>query len=130
ALGRMGIRLAIGSGKCADYSGSGDPTVCEFCNRLKSRIEHLRRLPFETLLGLPAQATDIEAIATSRVAFTTFRDLGESGSDLVVVQGFLPSWRHARHFSSAGVGLMLAEGLVLHPDGVVDATDNLLWGYR
>ena len=126
----MGIRLAIGTGKCADYSDNGDPIVRELCSHLRSRVSYLRSLSVERLLSIPRQATEIEPIGSTRAAISTYRDPTEAGTELVVVQGFLPSWRHARYFGSVGVGLMLAEGLLLLEEGVIDAPDSVMWGYR
>jgi len=43
----------------------------------------------------------------------------------------LPSWRFPRYFGPAGVGFMVAEGLVLNQIGTVAAAaDDLLWEFR
>ena len=126
----MGLRIAIGSGKCADYERSRDPVVRELCHGLRSRLGQLRALPQEELSTLPPESHQLAQIVTRSVSFSTYRDPTEAGGDVVVVQGFLPSWRYARYFGSIGIGLMLAEGLLLQPGGPVTAPDDVLWGYR
>lgn len=72
---------------------------------------------------------ELVQVGPKEAYFFTYRDPTEAGEEIVVVQGFLPSWRHARYFGAAGIGLMLAEGLLLQSDGPVNAPDDLLWGY-
>src|SRR5690606_29788043 len=93
ALGPNRMRLAIGSGKCADFLHSRNHRLREMCNRILSRIERLRGLPIESLQSLPDSATELERIDSQAVSFTTYRESIGAGDCLLVVQGFMPSWR-------------------------------------
>ena len=126
----MGLRIAIGSGKCADHEHSRDPVVRGLCQELLSRLAQLQALTPEQLSRLPSESHELVQVGSQDASFSTYRDPIEAGGEIVVVQGFLPSWRHARYFGAAGVGLMLAEGFLLQPGGPIIAPDDLLWGYR
>ena len=125
------MRLAIGSGKCADFLHSRNHRLREMCNRILSRIERLRGLPIESLQSLPDSATELERIDSQAVSFTTYRESIGAGDCLLVVQGFMPSWRFPRYFGPAGIGFMVAEGLILGRAGTVEiAPDDMLWEFR
>jgi len=125
------MRLAIGSGKCADLLHHRNHRVRELCSRITSRIQQLRGLSPDVLFALPSVSTDLERIDSQHVALTTFRDTTVTGSCLVVVQGFLPSWSFPRYFGPAGIGFMVAEGILQTEAGAFDtAPDDLLWDFR
>lgn len=125
------MRIAIGSGKCSDLSRSRNPRLRELCSRILSRVEHLGALSPNALMSLPESSSELERINSQVASFTTYREATESGGCLLVVQGFLPSWRFPRYFGPAGIGFMVAEGLVLNQAGTVSlATDDLLWEFR
>ena len=125
------MRIAIGSGKCSDLSRSRNPRLRELCSRILSRIEQLRALSPSALMSLPESSSELERINSQVVSYTTYREATESGDCLLVVQGFLPSWRFPRYFGPAGIGFMVAEGLVLNQIGTVAvAPDDLLWEFR
>jgi hypothetical protein len=125
------MRIAIGSGKCSDLLGSRNPRLCELCSRILSRVERLGALSPSALTSLPESSSELERINSQVVSFTTYRETTESGDCLLVVQGFLPSWRFPRYFGPAGIGFMAAEGLVLNGAGTVAlASDDLLWEFR
>lgn len=125
------MRLAIGSGKCSDLTRSRNPCLRELCRRILSRTEQLRALSPDALLLLPESSSQLERINSQVASLTTYRETTESGECLFVVQGFLPSWRFPRYFGPAGVGFMVAEGLLLKQAcSVVPAPDELLWEFR
>ena len=127
----MGLRIAIGSCRCADGITSRNPLVRELCSRLVVRLERLRSLGSERLARLPALSTDKERIEGRVVRFNTYRDKLESGDALIVVQGFLRSWRFPTYIGSAGVGYMYAEGILLSANGLITNPDEqLLWLFR
>ena len=83
------------------------------------------------LAALPATRFESERIESRAVSFVTSREELPSQGTLVVVQGFLPSWRFPCYFGPAGIGFMVAEGLVScvgKPHA--SAPDKLLWEYR
>ncbi|MFC7301100.1 hypothetical protein [Cognatiluteimonas weifangensis] len=125
------MRIAIGSGKCSDLSRSRNPKLRELCSRILSRVERLGALPLSALMSLPESSSELERINSQVVSFTTYREVTESGDCLLVVQGFLPSWQFPRYFGPAGIGFMVAEGLVLNQVGTLTlAPDDLLWEFR
>ena len=127
----MGFRIAMGSGRCAELSSNSNSRVHELCSRILGRVAHLQALPAESLLALPSEATTTERIEAQIVSFTTYNEPLHEHDRLLVVQGFLPSWRYPRYFGPAGIGFMVAEGLVLHRDGSrTAAPDDLLWPFR
>ena len=127
----MGLRIAIGSGRCSDLARSRNPNLREMCKRLLSRIEHLQALPPEALRSLPPCTSEHERIGSQVLSFNTYREHATSGDCLLVVQGFLPSWRFPHYFGPAGVGFIAAEGLVLSQAGALgNAPDALLWEFR
>ncbi|RFP58037.1 hypothetical protein D0Y53_12430 [Luteimonas weifangensis] len=82
-------------------------------------------------MSLPESSSELERINSQVVSFTTYREVTESGDCLLVVQGFLPSWQFPRYFGPAGIGFMVAEGLVLNQVGTLTlAPDDLLWEFR
>jgi hypothetical protein len=73
----------------------------------------------------------MERIEGRVVTFNTYRDKLESGDALIVVQGFLRSWRFPTYVGSAGVGYMYAEGILLSANGFITNPDEqLLWLFR
>ena len=127
----MAFRIAIGSCRCADGITSRNPLVRELCSRLLGRLERLRSLDPEMLARLPTLLSDRERIDGRVVRFSTYRDKLESGDALIVVQGFLRSWRLPTYIGSAGVGYMYAEGILLEADGrITNPDEQLLWFYR
>ena len=127
----MTFRIAIGSCRCADGITSRNTLVRELCSRLAGRLERLRSLGPEMLAKLPPVLTDRERINNRVVRFNTYRDKLESDDALIVVQGFLHSWRFPTYIGSAGVGYMYAEGILLRADGrVIEPDEQLLWFYR
>ncbi|MCA9233129.1 MAG: hypothetical protein KDA57_20955, partial [Planctomycetales bacterium] len=103
----------------------------ELCNRIIARMSALSALPGEELRRLPAETHEYERIDSRRVSFATYRSMQSKEAALVVVQGFLPSWRFPRYFGPLGVGFIVAEGLLVSDANQhVPATDDLLWDYR
>jgi hypothetical protein len=127
----MPIRIAIGSGRCADGAKSGDASIRELCARLTERIAALRNQPATRLRELAPVNVEREKLGDREAVLTTYRDELGDGSIVVAVQGFVPSWRFPRYFGGAGIGHMYAEGLVASGDGVVSpANEQLLWQFR
>ena len=127
----MGFRIAIGSSRCADGIASRNPLRRELCARILARLDRLRLLTPEALAGLPALANDVERIEGRQVTLSTYQEKLKTGDALIVVQGFLHSWRFPTYFGAAGVGYMYAEGFMLDSDGRVrDPDEDLLWVFR
>ncbi len=127
----MGFRIAIGSGRCADGIASRNSLRRELCARILARLDRLRLLTPDALAGLPAFANDVERIEGRPVTLSTYQDKLETGDALIVVQGFLHSWRSPTYFGAAGVGYMYAEGIMLGPDGRLREPDeDSLWPFR
>ena len=123
----MTFRIAIGSCRCADGVVSRNSFRRELCSRILARLDRLRSLTPEALASLPASSSEVERIGSRMATLTTYRDKLETGDSLVVVQGFLRSWRFPTYIGSAGVGYMYAEGVLVGPDGRVrDADEELL----
>ena len=127
----MSFRIAIGACNCAAYAHTRDPLLQELCRRILGRMLALGSLSAEALAALPATRFESERIESRSVSFVTSREELPSKGTLVVVQGFLPSWRFPRYFGPAGTGFMVAEGLVSYAGKPhVPAPDKLLWEYR
>ena len=127
----MPFRIAIGSCRCADGVQSKNPLARELCSRILARLQQLRTSAPEVLGNLPASSTNLERIVDSQAALTTYRDKLQSGEALIVVQGFLRSWRFPTYIGSAGVGYMYAEGILVDSAGrVTEPQEELLWPYR
>jgi len=85
----------------------------------------------EALAGLPALANDVERIEGRQATLSTYHEKLETGDALIVVQGFMHSWRSPTYFGAAGVGYMYAEGIMLGPDGYLRELDeDSLWSFR
>lgn len=103
----------------------------ELCTRLTVRLARLKALPPRVLATLPRIATDVERIGRRTVAIHTYRDTLETGDTLIVVQGFMRSWRFPNCIGAAGIGHMFAEGIMVRLDDTMcDAPDALLWAFR
>ena len=127
----MPIRIAIGSSRCSDGIRSPNSVRRELCSRILARLERLRSLAPEALARLPALTSDVERIEGRMALLITCRDKLETGDDLVVVRGFLRSWRFPTYIGTDGVGYCYAEGIVVGSDGRIrDPEANLLWHFR
>src|SRR5688572_6054418 len=127
----MSFRVAIGSCRCADGIKSPNSMVRDLCSRIVARLERLRSLSPDVLTALPAVTSDSEHIDARVLRLNTYRETLESGDTLVVVQGFLRSWRWPTYIGAAGVGYMYAEGILVGVDGNVrDPDEALLWMFR
>ncbi len=127
----MGFRLAFGDGCCSSGARSTDQNVRELCARIVARREALRSRPSEQLRSLPECQTERERVNGRLVVLNTYAARVPSGELLLVVQGFLPTWRFPNYIGVTRIGRMYAEGLVVATDGSVrDAEDDYMWGYR
>jgi hypothetical protein len=127
----VSFRIAIGGCSCADGLKSRDPRKRELCARILQRIERLKFLTIDGLAALPSTQSESERIDGRHVALTTFLERLSSGAIIIIVQGFLPSWRFPTYVGTRGVGHIVAEGLVIDPSGAIhDADDQLLWEFR
>jgi hypothetical protein len=127
----MAFRIAIGSCRCADGINSRNALVRELCSRINRRLERLRSFAPEMLAKLPPLSSEEERIEDRVVRFTTYRDNLQSGDQLIVVQGFLPSWRFPTYIGPAGIGHMYTEGLLLGADRrLTNPDEKLLWPFR
>src|SRR5690348_7217147 len=127
----MTFRVAIGSCRCADGIRSRSPLVRELCSRIVAQLEQLRSSAPEVLLNLPASSTNLERINSRQAILTIYRYKLQSGDALIVVQGFLRSWRFPTYIGSAGVGYMYAEGILVGTDGRISEPDeDLIWPFR
>ena len=97
------------------------------CGRVLDRLHGLRALSADQLRSLPPENTELEWLGRGRVVIITYRESQHDSEVLVVVQGFLPTWWLPTYISTAGVGHIVAEGIVVMPDGRVDLpTDEAL----
>ena len=127
----MTFRIAVGSCRCADGITSRNSLRRELCTRILARLDRLRSLSPDALAALPPSSSDMERIGGRTATLSTYRDKLETGDALVVVQGFLRSWRFPTYVGSAGVGYMYAEGVLISTDGRIrDAGEELLWLFR
>jgi hypothetical protein len=108
-----------------------DFLVRELCSRILRRISELRELAPAALRDY-SEAHERECLDNDHVAhFVISRQTLETGEFLVVVQGFVPSWRYPNFIGYAGIGHMYAEGLIVDEHGAVrNAQDEWMWGYR
>ncbi len=127
----MGFRLAFGDGRCSSGATSTDQDVRDLCARIVARREALRSRPSEHLRSLPELQTERERVNSRLVVLSTYADPVPSGELLLVVQGFLPTWRFPKYIGVTRIGRMYAEGLVVATDGSGrDAEDDYMWGHR
>ena len=127
----MPLRIAIGSGRCADGVKSGDPNVRELCQCLTAKLATLQVEPAERLRSLEPTNAEHVRLSDREGILQTYRDDLGDGSCLIVIQGFVASWRFPRYFGGAGVGHMYAEGVVVSTGGtVVPADEKYLWEFR
>jgi hypothetical protein len=127
----MPFRIAIGSCRCADGVQSRNPLVRELCSRIVTCLEQLRSSAPEVLGNLPGSSTNLERISGRQATLTTYRDTLQSGDALIVVQGFLRSWRFPTYIGSAGVGYMYAEGILVGANGqITEPDEELVWPFR
>ena len=127
----MTFRVAIGSCRGADGVASRNSLRRELCSRILGRLDRLRSLTPDALASLPASSSDAERIDGRIATLNTYRDKLESGDALIIVQGFLGSWRFPTYIGSAGVGYMDAEGIVVGADGRIrEPEEDLLWPFR
>jgi len=110
---------------------SRNSRVRELCVRILARLDRLRTLSAGEIEALPPDQSEEERIDGQVVVLTTYRDALPSGESLLVVQGFLPSWRFPTYIGPAGIGHMFAEGIVARSSGQIhDAEEELLWQFR
>jgi len=127
----MAFRIAIGSCRCANGVVSRNALVRELCSRILARLQRLRSFAPQALANLPSLSTEVERIDGRRAELHTYLHKLDSGDALVIVQGFLRSWRFPNYISFAGVGYIYAEGILVSPDGGIrEAEENLLWAFR
>jgi hypothetical protein len=127
----VNLRIAIGACSCASHAHTRNPLLRELCRRILARLSALNAQSPETLSALPPSRQEFERIDSKDVWLATYRESLTPESNLVVVQGFLPSWRFPRYFGPAGVGHMVADGIVScagKPNKA--AQDALLWEFR
>lgn len=131
SIAHMPFRIAIGSCRCAVGVQSRNALVRELCSRIMARLEQLRSFAPEVLVSLPAYSSVFIRIDRRQALLATYRDELPSGEALIVVQGFLGSWRFPTYISSAGVGYMYVEGLVVDGNGrITEPDEDLLWPFR
>jgi hypothetical protein len=83
------------------------------------------------LLALPHSTVDLERIDGRTATLTTYRDELDAGDSLIVVQGFLRSWRFPSYIGSVGIGYMYAEGFIVGDSGGIrEANEDLVWPFR
>ena len=126
------FRIAIGACSCASFARTRNRELQELCRRVLVRVSELNAKTPEELSALPSSSQEVESIASKSVWFGTYRDeLPAERGSLIVVQGFLPSWRFPRYFGPAGIGFIVAEGLVACAGRPNEpAPDALLWEFR
>ena len=91
-------------------------------SEVRARIERLSTLPYSELQALPQKQSEYVAELGNKVTFTTYRDVQEDQSLLVVVQAY--------RYWFLGIGNMAVEGTVVSPSGeCMAAPENLLWDY-
>lgn len=125
------LRIAFGSGRCADRAKSSNHTLRGLCARVVAVVEYLKLLQAPVLRALPKVATESQRIDGRLAYLTTYREELDKQRTLVVVQGYLPTWWLPTYISSGQIGHIVAEGLVVSPEGqITDAENSLMWEFR
>lgn len=125
------LRISLGPGRCRGRSfRPGDPRRV-LCAGISARIARLRALScgqLRVLVGLQEERLTIEG---SPGGYRTHRLELEDGRTLIAVQGFVSTWHWPTYYSFEGIGHLVAEGLVVEPDGgLTDAPDAVMFDLR
>ncbi len=113
------FRLAFGNCSARDLSISMKGVAKQTCEIVNRRIEHLKTLRLDQRLGFPAEQPEVESIDNQDVDIITVHEVLEDGTHLIVVQAFRPTLLCPTWISRSGIGQMVAEGIVISPDGTM-----------
>src|SRR6266542_2977998 len=124
----MSFRISFGNGNCSGKPNSA--LVSDLCRKISAKLEYLRNLSPTQLLSLDDEREKM-SIAGRRAELSLYRAKTTNGATLIVVQGFVSTFRWPTFISAAGVGHIVAEGLMVESNGsITSAPDDVLWEYR
>jgi len=92
----------------------------------------LRELGPDKLRALPSEQFQATWLTDDWIGLDTIRQSCGDHGELIVVQAFRPTLKWPNYISiSGGIGQLVADGILVKPDGQVDeAPDDLLWEFR
>ena|ERR1700693_772870 len=123
------FRIAIG--RCSCREGKVAHSARATCVELLARLERLRALTPIQLTDLPESECEETRIDRRSVTINSYRHPLGGGRTLIVAQAFVRTLQWPTYFSTHRIGHVLAEGMILGPDGQIEvAPDNMLWAYR
>ena len=123
------FRISLGSASCDGFERRprDERVLCEY---LLVKLQWLRSLSPTQLEQLREEEFEDYLIDGKRALISVYREKIDAGL-LLVVQGFLPTWKFPTYFSISRVGKVFVEGLLLNSDGhLVRATSDDLLRYR
>lgn len=123
------FRIAIGPCRCAGRRLRGIRS--EVCGLVLQRLQAIRSLGPRSLAALPLEEGEALVVSGHPVDLYVIRKPLVGECFLVVVSAFVHTLRWPTYWSASRIGHVLAEGLVVGPDGTVtDASDEHLWRFR
>ncbi len=125
------FRIAFGD--CSAKSASRLPpgAARQLGEAVNSRIDRLKALSREQLVGLADTDSEIDWCSGNRIVIDTYHLQPETDQHLFVVQAFRRTLKSPNWISLRGFFQLAVEGVLLLPDGTIaDAPDELLWPFR
>jgi hypothetical protein len=125
----MPFRIAIGT--CSCQPPYADKIQAAVCSAVAALLQDWR-VRFPADLGeFPAEWTENRDVEGYRVTFRTEKRALPSGQTLAVFQALVHTWSRPTFLSTAAVGRLYAEGLLVSEDGtVLRAPDEVMWEFR
>jgi hypothetical protein len=123
----MSFRVALG--RC-DCSKPDNVVIAELCTKVRQKIDHLRSLSPQQLAELSEESQD-SWVAGKRANITVHGRPYDTGVMMIVVQGFVSTFRRPTYIGTDGIGHIVAEGFLINNEGVIQpAPDEALWEFR
>lgn len=126
----ISLRISVGSASCKSYSGN-DPSLLAICSAVSGKIQYLKSQNRDQLDRWRETEMGELIIGDKIGMIIVYKTSISEEKDVIVVQGFLPTWRSPNYFSLGRVGRIFAEGFYVDTDGrIEDVEEDDLWSYR
>ena len=124
------FRIAIGNCSCRNPNLKQSRDLQQICRYLLENLDKVKKLTLQQIEAMPDEVSEIIRVGNSEIEVTTVKEVRESGY-LIVISAFLPTWKWPTYFSLTGIGNLVAEGVLVSNEGMVeDAPEEEMWAYR